>query len=84
MSLQVAFDEGSLQEKEAAKREFFAQGYPRSRAGWTREPNGSGTGRRGAVRLRRRRDTGGLDPGPQSSTPGATTRQKQRSCVAQQ
>ena len=30
MSLQVAFDEGSLQEKEAAKREFFAQGYPRN------------------------------------------------------
>ena len=30
MSLQVAFDECSLQEKEAAKREFFAQGYPRN------------------------------------------------------
>ena len=30
MSLQVAFDECSLQEKEAAKRAFFAQGYPRN------------------------------------------------------
>ena len=26
--LQAAFDKGSLQEREAAKRELFAQGYP--------------------------------------------------------
>ena len=79
--LQVAFDKGSLQEREAAKRELFAQGHPWPRQ-VGREPNGSP---RGAARLTKRRDTVAVGSrSARAAHPGATARQKQRSCLAKQ